>query len=378
MKKRQEARGICLRRRQEDFMGIALTLAKRGVGRTSPNPAVGAVLVKNDKIISKGYHKKAGFSHAEINALREAGREARGADVYATLEPCSHFGKTQPCTDAIIKAGIKKVFIGMKDPNPLVAGRGIRRLRNAGIKVEIGILENECKNINEAYRKYITTKTPFVTLKLASTLDGRIATCTGESKWITGEVARRFAHKMRAEADAVMIGIGTVLKDNPELTTRLVKGKDPVRVVVDSRLRIPISARVLNRKRGAIIVATTKYKGQKEKKIKALNAKGAEVLLLPAKDGMVDLMALIKELAKREITSIMIEGGSSLAASAIKGAIVDKVAIFVAPKILGKEGLPTVGNLGIKRIKNAIRLSGLECQKLGEDILLEGYVGESH
>jgi len=353
-------------------------IAKRGVGKTSPNPAVGAVLVKNDKIISKGYHKKAGFAHAEINALREAGREARGADMYATLEPCSHFGKTPPCTDAIIKAGIKRVFIGMKDPNPLVAGRGIRRLRNAGIKVEIGILENECKNINEAYRKYITTKTPFVTLKLASTLDGRIATCTGESKWITGEAARRFAHKMRAEADAVMIGIGTVLKDNPALTTRLVKGKDPVRVVVDSSLRIPISSRVLNREKGAIIVATTKDKGQKEKKIKALNAKGTEVLLLPAKDGMVDLTALIQELAKREITSVMIEGGSNLAASAIKEAIVDKVAIFVAPKILGKEGLPMIENLGIKRIKNAIRLRGFECQKLGEDILLEGYVGESH
>jgi diaminohydroxyphosphoribosylaminopyrimidine deaminase/5-amino-6-(5-phosphoribosylamino)uracil reductase len=366
-----------IRNQKSEIMKIALTLAKRGIGKTSPNPAVGAVLVKNDKIISTGYHKKAGFAHAEINALREADREARGADMYVTLEPCSHFGKTPPCTDAIIKAGIKKVFIGMKDPNPLVAGKGIRRLRNTGIKVEIGILENECKNINEAYRKYITTKTPFVTLKLASTLDGRIATCTGESKWITGEAARRFVHKMRAEADAVMIGIGTVLKDNPELTTRLVKGKDPVRVVVDSRLRIPISARILNRKKSAIIVATTKDKGQKEKKIKALNAKGAEVLLLPAKDGMVDLTALIKELAKREITSIMIEGGSSLAASAIKEAIVDKVAIFVAPKILGKEGLPTIENLGIKRIRNAIRLRGLECRRLGEDILLQGYIGAS-
>ena len=201
-------------------MKFALILAKRGVGKTSPNPAVGAVLVKNGKIIGKGYHKKAGFAHAEINALREAGREARGADMYVTLEPCSHFGKTPPCTDAIIRTGIKKVFIGMKDPNPLVAGKGIRRLTNAGIKVEIGILENECKNINEAYSKYITTKTPFITLKLASTLDGKIATCTGESKWITGEMARRFAHKMRAETDAVMIGIGTVLTDNPEQKRR--------------------------------------------------------------------------------------------------------------------------------------------------------------
>ena len=239
-------------------MQTAIALARKGIGKTSPNPAVGAVIVKNGRIIGKGYHKKAGRAHAEINALKQAGIKAKGAEMYITLEPCNHFGRTPPCTDVIIKAGIKKVFIGMKDPNPLVAGKGVRRLRSAGMDVEVGILEDECRGINEAYIKYITTKTPFVTLKLASTLDGKIATAAGESKWITGEDARRFAHRMRREADAVMVGIGTVLKDNPELTTRLVKGKDPIRIVVDSQLRIPVNAKVLNKKRGGIIIATTK------------------------------------------------------------------------------------------------------------------------
>ncbi|MBI5049093.1 MAG: bifunctional diaminohydroxyphosphoribosylaminopyrimidine deaminase/5-amino-6-(5-phosphoribosylamino)uracil reductase RibD [Deltaproteobacteria bacterium] len=362
-------------------MKIAVTLAKKGIGKTSPNPAVGAVIVKNGRMIGKGYHKKAGLAHAEINALLGAGVQAKGADMYVTLEPCNLFGRTPPCTDAIIKAGIKKVFIGMKDPNPLIAGNGARQLRNAGITVESGILENECKDINEAYIKYITTKTPFVTLKLASTIDGRIATCTGESKWITGRASRMFVHRMRANADAVMVGIGTILKDNPELTVRLVKGNDPVKIVVDSRLRIPLNARVLNSGEGGIIVATTENRGrrsgireQKDKKMRALKDKGADILLLPSQNGMVDLKALMKELGKKEIASLMIEGGSTLAASAIKQGIIDKAAIFTAPKILGKEGLPMIGDLGIRRLKHAIRLSRFECKRHGEDILVEGYL----
>ncbi|MBI5875368.1 MAG: bifunctional diaminohydroxyphosphoribosylaminopyrimidine deaminase/5-amino-6-(5-phosphoribosylamino)uracil reductase RibD [Deltaproteobacteria bacterium] len=361
---------------QEGFMGIALTLAKRGIGKTSPNPAVGAVIVKSAKIIGSGYHKKAGLAHAELNALKQAGANAKNADMYVTLEPCNHFGKTPPCTDAVIKAGIKKVFIGMKDPNPLVAGKGIRRLRDAGIYAEAGILENECKAINETYIKYITAKTPFVTLKLAATLDGKIATAAGESKWITGEDARKAAHQMRAEADAVMVGIGTVLKDNPELTTRLVTGKDPVRIVVDSKLSIPLNAKVLKLGKDGVIIATVRSQGSevRSQKIKQLKAKGAEILALSSKNGMVDLKALMKELAKREITSLIVEGGSTLAASAIKQGVVDKVSIFLAPKLLGKEGLPMIGGLGIKRLKDAVSLSRLKCKRLGDDILLEGYL----
>ena len=367
-------------------MQTAIALARNGIGKTSPNPAVGAVIVKNGRIIGKGYHKKAGRAHAELNALKQAGIKAKGAEMYVTLEPCSHFGRTPPCADAIIKAGIKKVFIGMKDPNPLVAGKGVSRLLSAGMDVEVGILENECRGINEAYIKYITTKTPFVTLKLASTLDGKIATSTGESKWITGKAARRFAHRMRREADAVMVGIGTVLKDNPELTTRLVKGKDPIRIVVDSKLRMPVNARVLNTKRGGIIIATTKERGQGTKgtevpfvvrgqKIKKLEAKGAEILALPSKTGEVDLKALMKELGKREITNLIIEGGPTLAAASLKDGIVDKIAIFYAPRILGKEGLPMIEELGIRRLTDAVSLSRLACKRLGEDILVEGYLG---
>ncbi|OGP11758.1 MAG: riboflavin biosynthesis protein RibD [Deltaproteobacteria bacterium RIFCSPLOWO2_12_FULL_43_16] len=361
-------------------MRMAIALARKGIGKTSPNPAVGAVIVKNGRIVGRGYHRKAGLAHAEINALREAGIKAKGADIYITLEPCNHFGRTPPCAEAIVRAGIKNIFIGMKDPNPLVAGKGITRLKNAGIKVETGILEQECKYINEAYIKYIITKTPFVTLKLASTLDGKIATASGESKWITGETARRYAHRMRAEADAVMVGIGTVIADDPELTVRLVKGKNPVRIVVDSRLRMPANAKILNQHKGSVIIATIKKKSQEsevrnqEKKIKALNASGADVLLLHSRNGKVDLKALMKELGKREITSLIIEGGGSLAASAIKEGIVDKITIFVAPKFFGKEGLSMIGELGIRRLKDAICLSRLECRKLGDDLLLEGYL----
>lgn len=370
-----------MKKRNQKFMQAAIALAKKGIGKTSPNPAVGAVIVKNGRIIGKGYHKKAGLAHAEINAMKQAGVRARGADMYVTLEPCNHFGRTPPCADAIIKAGIKRVYVGMKDPNPLIHGAGIRHLRNAGIKVVTKILEKECADINRPYIKHITTQKPLVTLKLASTIDGKVATVSGESRWITSKEAREFVHTMRAHADAVMVGLGTVLKDNPELTVRLIKGKNPVRIVVDSGLKIPLSAKVLNPKKGDVIIATTKGRGQKSearsqrnKKIKTLKAKGAEVLMLPSKMGEVDLIALMKELGKKEITSLIVEGGSRLAASAIKEGIVDKIAVFYAPKILGKEGLPMIGGLGIKRLKDAIGLSELKCRKVGEDILVEGYL----
>lgn len=359
-------------RLHEDYMKVAVALAKKGVGRTSPNPAVGAVVVKNRNIIGRGYHKKAGLPHAEVYALQQAGKRAKGADLYITLEPCNHYGRTPPCTDSIIRAGIKKVFVGMKDPNPLVSGKGIQRLKKAGIKVKAGLDEKKCRGINEAYIKYITTKTPLVTLKLASTLDGKIAASSGDSKWITGTASRKHVHKMRSVNDAVMVGIGTVLRDNPELTTRLVKGENPVRIVVDSALRIPMHAKVLDDQRGSVLIATTKM-GMSEK-VKRLKAKGAEVLVLPVKDNGVDLRELMTELGKREITSVMMEGGARLAASALRQGVVDKVALFYAPKIVGQEGLSMIGELGIKKLTHALNLKNMSCTKLGDDILLTANV----
>lgn len=355
----------------EYFMDIAIELAKKSIGRTSPNPVVGAVVVKNSKIAGKGYHKKAGFPHAEINALHDAGRLAKGADLYVTLEPCNHFGRTPPCTQAIIDSKIKRVFIGMKDPNPLVRGKGIEKLKKNNIKVKTGILENECRKINEPYIKYITTGLPFVTLKLASSLDGKIATLTGESKWITSEKSREYVHKLRSEVDAVMVGIGTVLKDNPCLTVRLKnrESKNPVRIVVDSKLKISLTANVFNAKKARLIIAATKFAGRK--KIKEAEKRDAEVIVVDSKNGQVDLKKLMKELGKRGITNILIEGGSRLSASAIKDGIVDKVLIFYAPIFLGSDAISMINSLGIKRLKDAVHIKDVKIGRIENDMLLE-------
>lgn len=363
---------------RENFMSTAVKLAKKGIGKTNPNPAVGAVVVKNNRIVGKGYHKRAGLPHAEINALNDAGRLARGADLYVTLEPCGHYGKTPPCTQAIIDSGIKKVFIGMKDPNPLVNGRGIKKLEKNSITIKTGILEDECKGLNKPYVKYITTKMPFVTLKLASSLDGRIAAATGESKWITSEKSRKYAHKLRLKADAVMVGIGTILKDNPLLTVRLknrgsrVKGqgsRNPVRIVVDSRLKIPLSANVFKEKKSGLIIAAAK--GADEKRIKKAEDAGAEVIVVDSKDGHVDLKKLMKELGRRKITNILVEGGSRLAASAIKEKVVDRILIFYAPILLGSDGIAMISNIKIKRLKDACHFKTIGIKRIAEDVLME-------
>lgn len=359
-----------------EFMEIALGLARRGKGRTSPNPLVGAVVVKGAKIVGKGYHRRVGLPHAEVNAIKDAGSKAKGGDLYINLEPCDHYGRTPPCTLAIIEAGIKRVFIGMRDPNPLVSGRGINRLRRAGIEVKTGLLKEGCRKLNEAYIKYITTKTPFVTLKMALTLDGRIATQEGVSKWITGEKARRYVHRMRGEVDAVMVGVGTVLKDAPHLTTRLVKGKNPHRVVVDETLRIPLNARVFNLSHGVRLFLATTQKASR-KRIEGVRGKGAEIIILPEKEGGVDMGRLMLELGKRGIMELICEGGMRVATSAIKNGIIDKVVLFYAPTFFGGEGLPLFGNIGVKGVKNALRLKEVEVKRLGEDILVEGYVVKS-
>jgi diaminohydroxyphosphoribosylaminopyrimidine deaminase/5-amino-6-(5-phosphoribosylamino)uracil reductase len=353
-------------------MKTALGLARRGIGYTSPNPAVGALVVKGNKVIARGWHRRAGLPHAEALALKRAGRRAKGADLYITLEPCPHHGRTPPCTARIIEAGVKRAFIGTIDPNPRVRGKGIKELKRAGIEVRTGIIDESCRTLNEAYIKYITTGSPFVTLKLATTVDGRIATSKGESRWITGVESRRLVHRMRSQVDAVMVGSGTALKDDPELTVRLAKGKNPIRVIVDEDLKTPLRARVFAATGGRVLIFTT-TKAVKSK-IKKVEAKGAEVIRVPRARRGVSLKRVIEELGKREIQSLMVEGGSSLAASALREGVVDKVTIFMSPMILGGDALPSVAALGIKSLGKGIKLRAFAAKSLGRDILIEGYL----
>lgn len=360
----------------EGFMRQTFRLAKKACGRTSPNPMVGAILVKDGKIVGKGYHKKAGEPHAEINAVKAAGELSIGADLYVNLEPCSHHGRTPPCANAVIKAGIKRAFIAIKDPNPEVAGSGIKRLQEAGIKVETGILENEALILNEAFIKHVTTGMPFVTLKAASSLDGRIATRTGDSKWITGEASRLHVHKMRDQVDAIMVGIGTVEIDNPSLSTRLPnkKGQNPIRVIIDEELRISLSARVINpESKDSLIIATTEMAATK--KIEKLEKLGAKILVFRSINKMVPLKELMRELGTIGITSLLIEGGSEIHASALSEGIADKLAIFYAPKIIGGiSSIPIVGGKGTDSLSDAIEIDKLTTRNFGGDILIEGYI----
>jgi diaminohydroxyphosphoribosylaminopyrimidine deaminase/5-amino-6-(5-phosphoribosylamino)uracil reductase len=309
----------------EQFMARALQLAELGRGKTSPNPLVGAVIVHNDRIVGEGYHRKAGTPHAEIHALRDAGEKANGAVMYVTLEPCCHHGRTPPCTKSIVEAGIAEVVVGMADPNPLVSGKGIKALKDAGIRVIEGVLEKDVRLQNESFIKYISTKCPFVTLKAAISLDGKVATRTGESRWITGEEARLWVHRMRAANDAIMVGIGTVLADDPLLTVRLDgEYEQPLRVIVDSSLRIPETSMLVKTASEVPTVVAAVQGSYSEAKRAQLERAGLEVWDLPAIKGKVDLVTLMKELGKREITSLLLEGGSTLNASALEAGIIDK------------------------------------------------------
>ncbi len=355
----------------EKYMRIAIELAEKGKGRTSPNPMVGAVIVKNDEIVGTGYHQRAGTPHAEIHAITEAGEKAKDSTMYVNLEPCSHYGRTPPCTDAIIKAGISKVIIAMTDPNPKVNGKGKAILESQGIKVVTGILEQEARRLNEVFIKYITTGMPFVTIKVAMSIDGKIATFCRRSKWISCDDSRLLVHQIRNEVDAIVIGIGTVLCDNPMLTTRLPNGRDAIRVVLDSRARIPLDSNVLNiNAQAKTIVAVTKL--ATEEKIERLR-KYAEVLIIPEKDGRVDIVELMKKLAEMEITNILIEGGAEVNASALKGKIVDRVMFFIAPKIIGGNTAPgPIGGNGVEDPSEAIKLTDISIRQVGEDILVSG------
>jgi diaminohydroxyphosphoribosylaminopyrimidine deaminase / 5-amino-6-(5-phosphoribosylamino)uracil reductase len=356
-------------------MAMALRLAAKARGRTSPNPMVGAVVVKGGRVIASGYHHRAGEPHAEAIALRKAGPAARGATLYVSLEPCSHTNKrTPPCSPLVITSGVKRVVVAMIDPNPRVSGGGVAAIRKAGIAVATGVLESEARKLNEAFIRHVTVGLPFVTMKIAQTLDGRIATAAGESKWITGPEARREGHRLRDRNDAILVGIDTVLKDDPSLTARVPGGRDPVRVVLDSRLRIPLTAKVVAQSPPArTIIATTAE--APPAKIRKLHAAGAEVLVVRSSRGRVDLKDLMRKLARRDILSVLVEGGSEVHASALKAGIVDKVVLFIAPLLMtGRDSLCSIGGPSPVKLAHALRLHDVRSRTVGQDLMVEGYV----
>jgi len=360
----------------ERFMRRTLELAAKALGRTSPNPVVGAVIVRNGRIIGEGFHRRAGLPHAEREALRRITETARGATIYVNLEPCSHYGRTPPCADALIEAGIKRVVVGMVDPNPLVQGRGLRRLRRAGIAVATGVLREECERLNEDFACFIRTGRPFVTLKLAASLDGRIAAASGDSQWISGEQSRRVVHELRNRVDAILVGAETVRNDDPRLTCRMRGGRDPLRVVLDGRLSITPSARVCTQPSTApTLIATSEDHGRGENQAQ-LEAQGVQVVCLPGKNGQVPLRPLLVELGRRGHKSVLIEGGGRIAAAALREGVVDKVLFFYAPLLLGGEGRAMIGPLGIDRVAAGQKLHTITVERIGKDILVAAYIGE--
>jgi diaminohydroxyphosphoribosylaminopyrimidine deaminase / 5-amino-6-(5-phosphoribosylamino)uracil reductase len=358
----------------EYYMKLALALARRGLGKTSPNPMVGAVIVKNGKIAGQGYHQRFGGPHAEINAIQDARGDINGATLYVTLEPCCHKKKkTPPCLDTLLKYKWKRVVVGTVDPNPKVNGRSIEILKQKGIETKVSVLKEECQSLNEVYFKYIQTGIPFVTLKFAQTLDGRIATSTGDSKWISSEPSLKWAHRLRSLHDSVLVGVGTVLKDDPQLTVRLMKGRNPVRIVVDSRLRIPLSSKILKDLESAPTIIAATSQADMEKAF-ALNVMGIEVLTTEEdSEGMVDLKELLQKLGKKNISSVLVEGGATTITSFIRQGLADKIVAIIAPKIVGK-GVETVGDLGILKVGRASKLSFDKVYRKGEDIVVEARV----
>ncbi|MBI5410732.1 MAG: bifunctional diaminohydroxyphosphoribosylaminopyrimidine deaminase/5-amino-6-(5-phosphoribosylamino)uracil reductase RibD [Nitrospirae bacterium] len=380
--------------RDNRFMALALRLAARGRGATSPNPMVGAVIVAGNRIVGQGYHRRAGGPHAEILALQSAGSLSRSATLYVTLEPCCHEGKrTPPCVPALIESRLRRIVVAMRDPNPSVSGRGISLLRRAGIRVSVGCLRKEAEQLNEIYCHWMKTGRPYVLLKTAMTLDGKIATATGESRWITGTEARRDAHRLRSRVDAIMVGIGTVLHDDPRLTARLpgykavrlsspqagaARRRQPLRVVLDSRLRIPDKAKVLSpyggtgRPIGAMIVTTEKAPTHR---IEQLRARGLSLLVLPAKDGRVPLSACLIRLGQLGVSSLLIEGGSDLNAAVLREGLVNRIRFYLAPCLLGgQDARGGIGGRSPMRLSEAIRLTDILVRRLGRDLVIEGQI----
>jgi diaminohydroxyphosphoribosylaminopyrimidine deaminase/5-amino-6-(5-phosphoribosylamino)uracil reductase len=362
-----------IRKDHEYFMRLAKRLALRGRGNTSPNPMVGAVVVKNNRIVGRGFHERAGLPHAEALALDDAGRQAKGAALYVTLEPCTHFGRTPPCVDKIIKSGIKKVIVGMVDPNPLNNGKGVSLLRQNKIKVEVGIMEDELKSLNKAFIKYITKKIPFVTVKAAQSLDGKIATKAGDSKWITSDKSRAFSHRLRREFDAVMVGVNTVLRDNPKLDAWFSR-RQPVKIIVDSQLSVPVNANIFSGLNKVILVTLPAGRGQETENRRELAAK-AEILEVKEKAGQINLKGMMRKLAQRGITNILVEGGGSLIGSLFDEGLVDRALFFISPKIIGgKEAITSVMGNGIVRIDKAVKLKDIKLRHFADDIMIEGNI----
>ncbi|MFW5736164.1 MAG: bifunctional diaminohydroxyphosphoribosylaminopyrimidine deaminase/5-amino-6-(5-phosphoribosylamino)uracil reductase RibD [Halanaerobium sp.] len=365
----------------QKYMARALNLARRGEGSTSPNPMVGAVVVKDGEIIGEGYHKQYGGPHAEVFALQAAGEKAAGADMYVTLEPCSHYGKTPPCAQKVIDSGIKRAVIAMVDPNPEVAGRGIEMLREAGIEVEVGLFKKEAEELNESFLKYIQSDYPFVYLKKAQTLDGYIASSTGDSKWITNSSARLEGHKLRHRVDAIMVGIGTVLADNPSLTARPEEkeGIDPLRVILDPLLDMPLTAKIINQKSEAdtLIICSEEFPAERsesffKKKEELIQRKKVQLMSLKTDaDYYFDLKKVLKTLHQQNISSVLVEGGARLSHTFLKEDLVDKFYYFIAPKIYGgSDGIASFCGSGPELMSEAVELKIIEQKKLGDNLLL--------
>lgn len=359
----------------EKYMSRALELARRGEGRTAPNPPVGAVIVRDGAIVGEGFHPMAGEPHAEIFALRQAGNLASGSDLYVTLEPCSHHGKTGPCADAVIAAGIKRVFVGVQDPNPQVAGQGIKRLQAAGIEVVCGVLEQECRRLIAPFARHVLSGMPYTIYKTAMTLDGKTATAKGDSRWISGECSREEVHRLRDRVEAIMVGVETVLHDDPLLNTRLPGGgRDPLRVVLDSQLRLPAAAAMLHQESDAgTLIATTEAADFEARK--KLEAAGAEILVLPDEQGRVSLRALWRELGHRNVQTLLLEGGATLAGAALRSGLIDRVMVFVAPKLIGGDSEYGIfRGEGCSLLGDAVKLEDIRMESFDMDVLMSGEV----
>jgi diaminohydroxyphosphoribosylaminopyrimidine deaminase/5-amino-6-(5-phosphoribosylamino)uracil reductase len=358
----------------EKYMQLALGLALKAKGETRPNPAVGALVVKNGKIVGRGYHKKAGLAHAEVIALEQAGPKAQGASLYVTLEPCTHFGKTPPCVHKIIASGVREVIVGMVDPNPKNNGRGIEILRRSKIKVKVGFLEDQLRRLNEVFIKYITKRVPFITVKVAQSLDGRIATRSGDSKWITTDKSRVYAHRLRSEFDAVMVGVNTILRDNPRLNAPS-SDKRFIKIVVDSQLSTPQDANIFSKDASSVIIVTLPAQPAQQTENRKILSGKAKILEVKEKAGQINLKDMLKKLAQEKISNILVEGGGTLIGTLFDEGLVDRILFFISPKIIGgKDAISSVMGQGIGRIDRAVKLRDVKLKHMGEDFLIEGYV----
>lgn len=365
--------------RPDEVMRLALRLARRGEGHVSPNPMVGAVLVRGGRIVATGHHRAVGRDHAEVEALRRVGFRAQGCDLYVSLEPCCHHGRTPPCTDAIVRSGVRRVVVATVDPNPLVSGRGIETLRHHGVEVEVGLLQTEARRLNEPFFRWITTGMPTVTLKMATTLDGRIAQRDGHSRWITSEPARRLVHRLRSVSDAVVVGAGTARADDPLLLPTLVKRppRIPIRVMVDEEAGLDVRLQLARTAGdGPVIVACTE--AAPPERLAALRGLGVEVLVLPGDGGLVSLPALMADLGRRSCQNVLVEGGATLATSLLRDGLVNRLLVFYAPRLLGDpEAMPLIRDLGVRTLSDAVRFTIRSARRVGPDVMLE-CLPESH